>query len=157
MISYESVHICQEKRILQQRITMFTLEWFVDIFLRILWPGCFRGLFYQKSRLFFFLKWCRHQDNGRILSKCDTRYKDQISIDSLAYLVLFVHINVLYSVLIYIHVFVWMCDSLYNVKQESCKSLLFCELSNTILWTNKCFGYFSIYPATNTVNSKSVV
>lgn len=58
---------------------------------------------------------------------------------------------------IYIHVFVWMCDSLYNVKQESCKSLLFCELSNTILWTNKCFGYFSIYPATNTVNSKSVV
>lgn len=49
----------------------------------------------------FFLKWCRHQDNGRILSKCDTRYKDQISIDSLAYPVLFVHINVLYSVLIY--------------------------------------------------------
>lgn len=57
----------------------------------------------------------------------------------------------------YIHVFVWMCDSLYNVKQESCKSLLFCELSNTILWTNKCFGYFSIYPATNTVNLKSEV
>lgn len=114
--------------------------------------------YFSRSQDFFFFKWCRHQDNGRILSKCDTRYKDQISIDSLAYLVLFVHINVLYSVLIYTsHVFVWMCDSLYNVKQESCKSLLFCELSNTILWTNKCFGYFSIYPATNTVNSKSVV
>lgn len=53
--------------------------------------------------------------------------------------------------------FVWMCDYLSIVEQESCKTLLFCEVSNTILWTNSCFGYSSTYPATNTVNSKSVV
>lgn len=104
-------YLSRKKKITTENNYMYVHAWVIcRYFLKNSLTWLLSWIILAEVKTFFFLKWCRHQDNGRILSKCDTRYKDQISIDSLAYLVLFVHVNVLYSVLIYtcICVDVWL-------------------------------------------------
>lgn len=104
-------YLSRKKKITTENNYMYVHAWVIcRYFLKNSLTWLLSWIILAEVKTFFFFKWCRHQDNGRILSKCDTRYKDQISIDSLAYLVLFVHINVLYSVLIYtcICVDVWL-------------------------------------------------
>lgn len=104
-------YLSRKKKITTENNYMYVHAWVIcRYFLKNSLTWLLSWIILAEVKTFFFLKWCRHQDNGRILSKCDTRYKGQISIDSLAYLVLFVHVNVLYSVLIYtcICVDVWL-------------------------------------------------
>lgn len=104
-------YLSRKKKITTENNYMYVHAWVIcRYFLKNSLTWLLSWIILAEVKTFFFFKWCRHQDNGRILSKCDTRYKDQISIDSLAYLVLFLHINVLYSVLIYtcICVDVWL-------------------------------------------------
>lgn len=81
----------------------------------------------------FFFKWCRHQDNGRILSKCDTRYKDQITIDSLAYLVLFVQCIDIYMYLCgCVTPYIMLSKKVVRVCCFVNKAIQFCEQINAL-------------------------